>query len=49
MNPFLFSSLVNPRIQPDWREAQKHSYNSGLDYSLSRTFYRIVSAFDKGR
>ncbi len=47
MNPYETSSLTNPRIQPDWRETQAHSYNSGLDYSLSRTFFRIFKAFDK--
>ena len=46
MNPYDFSSLIDPRIQPDWREKQKHSYNSGLDYSLSRTIFRLFSAFD---
>ncbi len=47
MNPYDFSSLTNPKIQRDWRETQVHSYNSGLDYGLSRAFYRIFRAFDK--
>jgi len=47
MNPYDFSSLTNPKIQQDWRETQNHGYNSGLDYSLSRTVFRLFSAFDK--
>lgn len=47
MNPYDFSSLINPKIQPDWRETQRHSYNTGLDYSLSRTVYRLFSALGK--
>jgi len=42
MNPYCFTSLVNPQLQPDRREEKRNIRNVGLDHSMSCAFYRAV-------
>jgi|GEM_PF-3119960 len=49
MNPYAFTNLINPATRPDWREAELGIHNTGLNYSLSRAFYRLVQAVGSWR
>lgn len=44
MNPYSFANLINPVAQSDWRESEKSIHNTGLDYSMSRAFFRAVNS-----
>ena len=47
MNPYEVASLVNPTIQRDWRESNSGPHAAGLDYSLTRAFFRFVNTVDR--
>ncbi len=42
MNPYTFTNLINPTMQPDRREVEKNFHDFGLDQSISRSVYRAV-------
>ena len=48
MNPYAFTNLINPTERSDWRVTEKSSHNTGLDYPLSRAFYRIINSLERG-
>lgn len=47
MNPYAFNNLFKPVVLQDWRESEKHSHNVGLDYSMSRVFFRAVDSIGR--
>ncbi len=47
MNPYAFTDPLHPNFQPDYRALENCTQDDGIDFSLSRAIYRLVTGIER--